>query len=73
MPTDYDGRHQEVDVILKKEETFARYRRIKNFGKHELSLDDQIFLENFEVAMRHLWTMPCTEIVVKLTQEDMEG
>ncbi len=70
MQKDYYDRHpetgrdinQEIDRDIQKQEALARYRRLKCFKKSELSVDDQIFLENFEAAMRLLWGFQKVEI-----------
>ena len=36
------------------QQAFIRYRRIKHLEHSSLSLDDELFLENLEVAIR-LW------------------
>jgi len=70
MQKDYYDRHreidrdinQEIDRDIQRQEALARYRRLKCFKKSELSLDDQMFLENFETAMRLCWGFQKVEI-----------
>lgn len=62
MQKDYYDRHrqtgrdinQDIDRDIKRQESLARYRRLINLKKSELSLDDELFIENFEAGM-HLW------------------
>lgn len=55
MPKDYDYRHPEIDRECRQQEAITRYRCLKNFKKSDLSLDDQLFVENFEAAMHYIW------------------
>jgi hypothetical protein len=67
---DYYSRHpetdrdinQEIDRDIQKQQALARYRRLKCLKKFELSLDDQMFLENFEAAMHLMWGFQKLEI-----------
>ena len=70
MQKDYHQRHretdrdinQEIDRDIQRQEALARYRRLKYLKKSELSLDDEIFLENFEAALWILWGFQKVEI-----------
>lgn len=70
MQKDYYSRHpetdrdknQELDRDIKRQEALARYRHLRFLKKSELSLDDQIFLENFEAAMHFCWGLQKVEI-----------
>ena len=52
----------ELDRHIKKQQSLARYRQLKYFKKSELSLDDQLFLKNFETAMCLGWGLKKLEI-----------
>jgi hypothetical protein len=70
MQKDYYDKHreidrdiyQEIDRDIQRQEALARYRRLKFLKKPELSLDDEIFIENFETAMGILWGFQKVEI-----------
>jgi hypothetical protein len=70
MQKDYYDRHretdrdinQEIDRDIQRQEALARYRCLKYLKKSELSLDDQMFLDNFEAAMRLCWGFQKVEI-----------
>jgi hypothetical protein len=49
--------NQEIDRGIQRQQALARYRRLKFLEKSQLSLDDQIFIENFETAMRVWWNV----------------
>ena len=49
--------NQEIDRGVQRQQALARYRRLKLLEKSQLSLDDQIFMENFETAMRVWWNV----------------
>jgi hypothetical protein len=58
VPKDYNHRHPEIDRDCHKQKAFVRYARLNNFKKSELSFEEQLFLDNFEVAMHYLWGFP---------------
>jgi hypothetical protein len=70
MQKNYYDRHPEtdrdinleLDRDIKRQKSLARYRHLKYFKKSELTLDDQLFLENFETAMRLWWGLQKVEI-----------
>ena len=45
----------EIDREVKKQELIMRYRRLKRLKESDLTLEDQLFLENFKAAMRIFW------------------
>lgn len=49
-----------IDREVNKQELIVRYRCLKRLKESELTLEDQLFLENFQIAMRILWgvTLP---------------
>jgi hypothetical protein len=49
------GRHQEIDRDTQRRKMLIRYSRLKMCKKSDLSIDEQIFVENFETAMRLMW------------------
>ncbi len=63
MQNNYSFRHPEtdrdtftdIDREIQKQQAIARYRSLKNFKNSELNLDDKLFMENFEAAMRYMW------------------
>jgi len=56
------ARHQEIDRDTQRQKMLIRYSRLKMFKKSDLSIDEQIFLENFETAMRLMWRYEETDI-----------
>jgi len=62
MQKSYFDRHPESDrntypkigSDIERQLALARYRRLKSLKKSELTLDDELFMDNFEVAV-HLW------------------
>ncbi|HEY9635700.1 MAG TPA: hypothetical protein V6D14_20010 [Coleofasciculaceae cyanobacterium] len=70
MQKDYYYRHPEtdrkaypkIDRCILRQQALARYRHLKHLNKSNLSLDDQIFVENFEAAIRLLWGFQKVEI-----------
>lgn len=51
----YNNIHPDEDREYLKQRALTQYRLLKSLKQSDLSLDDQIFLENFEVAMLHMW------------------
>ena len=49
-------RHQEIDRDTQRQKMLIRYSRLKMCKKSDLSIDEQIFVENFETAMRLMWS-----------------
>ncbi len=49
------ARHQEIDRDTQRQKMLIRYSRLKMCKKSDLSIDEQIFVENFETAMRLMW------------------
>lgn len=47
--------HPDEDREYLRQKALTQYRLLKSLKQSELSLDDKIFLENFEVAMLHMW------------------
>ncbi len=70
MQKDYYDRHPETDRDInqqrdrdiQRQEALVRYRRLKYLKKSELTIDEQLFLENFETAMRLWWGLQKVEI-----------
>lgn len=64
MQKNYYSRHPEIDRVYHRQKALIRYRRLKSFKfkKFELSLEEELFLENFEAAMRYLWGFRGAEI-----------
>lgn len=62
MQKSYFDRHPESDrdtypeigSDIERQLALARYRRLKYLKKSKLTLDDELFIDNFEVAI-HLW------------------
>ncbi len=62
MQKSYFARHPECDrdaypkigSDIEIQLALARYRRLKSLKKSKLTLDDELFMDNFEVAV-HLW------------------
>jgi hypothetical protein len=44
-----------IDRGKARQQAFARYRHIKNLEESERSVEDNLFLENFEAAMPYMW------------------
>ena len=65
MQKNYADRHpepdralnQEIDRGVQTQKALARYRRLKFLEKSQLSLDDEMFIENFETALRLWWNV----------------
>ncbi|HEY9299261.1 MAG TPA: hypothetical protein VIQ31_23455 [Phormidium sp.] len=65
MQKSYSDRHPESDrdaypkigSDIQRQLALARYRRVKFLKKSELTLDDELFMENFEVAVRLWWNV----------------
>lgn len=65
MQKSYFDRHLESDrdaypqmgSDIQRQLALARYRRVKFLEKSELTLDDELFLDNFEAAMRLWWNV----------------
>jgi len=65
MQKDYTERHpepdretnQDIDRGIQRQQALARYRRLKLLEKSQLSLDDLMFIENFETALRVWWNV----------------
>jgi hypothetical protein len=53
MPKEYDDRHPDIDRYSLWQEAVRRYIMLKRLKKSELNIDDEIFLENFEVLISH--------------------
>lgn len=47
--------HPDLDREYLMQEALTRYSLLKSLNQSELNLDDQLFIENFEAAMVHLW------------------
>lgn len=47
--------HPDEDREYLRQRAVTQYRLLKSLKQSDLSLDDQIFLENFEVAMLQMW------------------
>lgn len=65
MQKSYSDRHLESDrdadhkrsSEIQRQLALARYRRLKILKKSELTLDDELFIENFETALRLWWNV----------------
>jgi hypothetical protein len=55
-------RHQEIDRDTKRQKMLIRYSQLKLCKKSDLSIDEQIFVENFEAAMRLMWRYEAIDI-----------
>jgi hypothetical protein len=53
MPKEYDDRHPDIDRYSLRQEAIRRYIMLKRLEKSELNIDDEIFLENFEVVISY--------------------
>lgn len=64
MQKSYYSRHPEIDRVAQRQKALLRYKRLKSFKfkKFELSLEEELFLENFEAAMKYLWGFRGAEI-----------
>jgi hypothetical protein len=49
------ARHQEIGRDTQRQKMLIKYSRLKMCKKSDLSIDEQIFVENFETAMRLMW------------------
>jgi hypothetical protein len=49
------AKHQEIDRDTHRQKMLIKYSRLKVCKKSDLSIDEQIFIENFETAMRLIW------------------
>ncbi len=47
--------HPDEDREYLRQRAIIQYRLLKSLKQSDLSLDDQVFLENFEVAMLQIW------------------
>ena len=47
--------HPDEDRGDLRQKALTQYRLLKSLKQSELSLNDQLFIENFEVAMLHMW------------------
>jgi hypothetical protein len=56
------ARHQEIDRDTQRQKMLIRYSHLKMCKKSELSIDEQIFVENFEIAMRLMWRYEAIDI-----------
>lgn len=50
-----DKLHLEIERDTPKQQAIIRYKNLKTRSRSELSLDEQLFIENFETAMSYLW------------------
>jgi len=72
MTNSYSDRHPELDIdassevgikffendkIVKRQLALLRFRRLKLLKKEKLTLDDKLFIDNFEVATRLWWKL----------------
>jgi hypothetical protein len=48
-------KHQDLDRYIQKREMLTRYIHLKFSKKYNLSIDEQLFLQNFETAMQLMW------------------
>ena len=51
----YNNNHPDEDREHLRQKALKQYQLLKSLKKSELSLDEKIFIENFEVAMLHMW------------------
>jgi hypothetical protein len=54
-PSQVDRQFPQPDREFFRQKALLRYRHIKSLKESERSLDDNLFLENFEAAMQSLW------------------
>ncbi len=52
---DIPSKDIEIDRDIQRKKALAKYRCLKKLKKSELSIEDTLFLENFEAAMHMLW------------------
>ncbi|MEH2286746.1 hypothetical protein [Nostoc sp.] len=57
MLKDYDNWHLETDKGYQQQKALERYRYLKTLKKSELTLDDEMLIENFKTALQ-LWFFP---------------
>lgn len=65
MQKSYSDRHPEgdrdaypkIDRDIERQLALVRYRSLKFLKKSELTLDDELFIDNFEAAMRLWWNV----------------
>jgi hypothetical protein len=48
-------KHHEIDRYNQKRQMLARYTHLRFCTEFDLSIDEQLFLQNFEVAMQLIW------------------
>ncbi|MBN3925146.1 hypothetical protein [Nostoc sp. NMS4] len=61
MPKDYDNWQLETDKGYQQQKALKRYRYLKTLKKSELTLDDEMLIENFNTAFQ-LWFFPGTVV-----------
>lgn len=47
----------DLDRYRFQQQAIVRYKCLKNLKEAELSLEDQMFLQNFQCAMSYLWSV----------------
>lgn len=55
MEKKQSNKHQNIDRYAQKREMLSRYIHLKFSKKFNLSIDEQLFLQNFETAMQLIW------------------
>ena len=58
--------HLDIDREYLKQKALAQYRVLKSLQRDNLSLDDQLFMDNFEVAMLQMWVVKNATNSVKM-------
>jgi hypothetical protein len=48
-------KHQEIDRYNQKRQMLARYTHLKFSTEFDLSINEQLFLQNFEMATQLIW------------------
>jgi hypothetical protein len=52
--------HPNLDRDFLRQQALTRYKYLRSFKKSELSLDERLFLDNFEAAMLYMWDVKKT-------------
>jgi hypothetical protein len=58
MPKANDEHLPNLDRYHLQAQAIVRYKCLKSIKQTELSLEDQLFLQNFQCAMSYLWSFP---------------
>jgi hypothetical protein len=61
-----DKIHLDIDRESLRQKALAQYRLLKSLKRADLGLEDQLFMENFEVAMLQMWGVKTASNSVKM-------